>query len=632
MSHPRFRRRRRLAAFLLAAGLATVAVVGCSSEPKVDKKVQIPARYTALPAKKVPDVFKDTVYEKCDLINTEPFLVNGYGFVSNLDGTGSCEAPNAVRDYMVKEMMKHKWDSRLSGIRTPSPEEAMRDPRNAIVQVDGYLPPGVRKGQRFDIQVSALADSATTSLAQGDLFQTELRIRGADPIDPGGSVNVFARAEGPVFVNPEYALKADLESDAGARRSLRLGLIMNGARSLEDRPLGLRLRQPSNRTSRYIEQRIDQRLQEIRPDTIAAAQDEGIVHVYVPAGLNGDWEHFAGLVNFLYLNNSPEFAAQKARQLADEAVKPGAPLQEISYAWEGLAKAALPVLRERELMTHANPDIAYAAARAAACLNDAAGQQALVNIARTAGHKFQVNAVRVLGTMPSSPSINEALRPLLDSDENLVRLETYRTLARNKDSAVFSTPVRGGPEKGGFTLDVVRSSAPPVIYATQRGEPRIAVLGTRVGVNMPITFITLDNRLSISSNDDARSVTVFYRPRIPESGVSRRYLGMADPVSVRSNPDIAEIIARLGGEGGEGRKGSTLDFNYAEILSILSVLTQNRQLSAYANGGQRAPASFILEELPRVQDEIYNAPPIPEQGRPQKDEDQTSGKQVGMAK
>jgi hypothetical protein len=51
------------------------------------------------------------------------------------------------------------------------------------------------------------------------------------------------------------------------------------------------------------------------------------------------------------------------------------------------------------------------------------------------------------------------------------------------------------------------------------------------------------------------------------------------------------------------------------------------------------PASFILQELPRVQDQILDAPPIPDQGRPQKDEDATTtttttttNGRVGMAK
>jgi len=148
---------------------------------------------------------------------------------------------------------------------------------------------------------------------------------------------------------------------------------------------------------------------------------------------------------------------------------------------------------------------------------------------------------------------------------------------------------------------------------------------------MPMTFATLQGRLSISSNPDNRTATIFYRPRIPAGGVSRKQAAMLDPVAIATNPDVAEIIAHLGGESsgaaGSASAGRGLDFNYGEILSILSSLTQNRQITAYA-GGEKLPASFILQELPRVQDQILDAPPIPEQGRPQKDE----GGRVGLAK
>lgn len=604
------------------AALAVGTLYGCSgNKKKKGPRVEVPPIYRTLAAKKVPAFLKDTILEKCDLTNIEPFLVSGYGLVSNLNNTGDSQAPNAVRDYMVKEMVKHKWGSSLSGIKTPSPEEALRDPRNAIVQVDGYLPPGVRKGQRFDVQVSALPDSGTTSLAQGDLFQTDLRIMGANPLDPGGAVNVFARAEGNVFVNPSYAMSTKVE-DPAAKRSLRMGVVMNGAASLEDRPIGLRLRQPSMRMSRYIEDRIDQRLQEIRPDTIAEAQDEGIVHLYVPVNLNGDWTHFAGLVTHLYLNNSPEFAAAKAQQLADEAIKPNAPLMDISYCWEALGKASLAVIRDRDLLTHSNPDVAYAAARAAAYLGDAGALQALVNIARTTSHPFQVNAVQVLGTMPNSPAINDMLRPLLNSNETLVRLESYRMLAHNADNAVFSLPI-----KGGFTLDVIRSDGPPVIYGTRRGEPRLAIIGNRTGLDMPITFMALDGRLTISSDPSNTTVTIFYRPPQPVGGPrNRQQLEQTQPIRVVSRPDIAEIVARLGGEGfDEATAGQRLDFNYAEILSILSNMTAARQLVSVASG-TKMPASLILQELPQVQDSIYSAPVIPDQGRPQTDERQKVGR------
>jgi hypothetical protein len=409
-----------------------------------------------------------------------------------------------------------------------------------------------------------------------------------------------------------------------------MGVVMNGAAAWQDRSIGLRIRQPSMRLSKYIEGRIDRRLQEVKPDVIAQAEDEAVISLFVPFNEDGNWEHFAGLVTHLYLNGSPEFSAAKARQLADEAVKPNAPLLDISYAWEGLGKIALPVIQERGLMSHPNQDVAFAAARAAAYLQDPAAPEALVKIARTSGNTFQVNAVEVLGTLPSSPLINELIRPLLSSDNSMVRIAAYKMLAKNDDSSsVFATKL-----KKGFTLDVVRSEAPPVIYANRMGTPRLAVIGSRTSLELPITFKALNGRLTISSDEGNKTVTIYYRPMAPSGGAkTREQADFLAPIQVISHPDIAEIVARLAGEGFEDLPpGRRLNFNYAEIVSILTAMTSNRQLVAYANG-TKTPASFILQELPQVQDSIYSAPVIPDQGRPQggPTADENS-RRVGMAK
>ena len=169
---------------------------------------------------------------------------------------------------------------------------------------------------------------------------------------------------------------------------------------------------------------------------------------------------------------------------------------DISYAWEGIGKASLPVIHDRNLMSSPNQDVAYAAARAAAFLGDSAAPQALVDMARTPGHKFQINAIHILGEIAKSPALNEMLRPLMDSDESLVRLEAYRMLVRNGDNSVFSTPL-----KSGFTLDVVRSTSTPLIYATRRGEARLAIIGNHTQLHLPVLFTAMDGRLSISSDE-----------------------------------------------------------------------------------------------------------------------------------
>jgi hypothetical protein len=128
----------------------------------------------------------------------------------------------------------------------------------------------------------------------------------------------------------------------------------------------------------------------------------------------------------------------------------------------------------------------------------------------------------------------------------------------------------------------------------------------------------MDGRLTISSSaENSALVTIFYRP----AGGTTPDAPVAPPAKVLSRPDLAEIIARLGGEGGGG-----LNFNYGDIVSILSALTDDKKLSAYASG-RRVPASFMLQDRPNVEDVIFGAPAIPD-ARPQADE---PGK-VGMAK
>lgn len=571
---------------------ATLVIgIGCRKE-KAPKAL---VRYEEMPAKKVPAYMKGTIFERTDLQNTEYFPVSGYGLVNHLDNTGDSTAPTKVREYMINLMAKRGFGSPLMpGYKLLTPERALADKSYAIVEVYGYLPPGARKDQWFDVQVNALQNNDTTSLAHGVLFRTDLRINGVNPVEPGGSVNVYARGEGQIFVNPAYALEEGATSTA-ARASLRSGIVMDGGRVMNDRPLILRLLQPQRAMARQIEWRIDQRFQD---PAAAAAKDEGIVYFFVPPSYNGDWEHFSNVVTHLYFESGAEFSAHKAKELADAAQQDGAPLMDISYCWEGLGSAALPFVRP--LMESAKPDIAFAAARAAAFVGDSSAESALMQMAQSDAHPFQVNAVQTLGALPQSPVINQMLRRLVDSGQNVVRVEAYKILAQHKDTSIFSKPIGNK-----FVLDIVPSSGPPIIYATRTGLPRIAIIGDRATVTQPVTFTAMDSRFSISTAEAGRGVTLFYRgAELPK------------PIKVVSRPDVAEIVARLGGEGPLEEIG--FDFGYGDIVAILQALGDSRRLSATRDGKQLA-ASFVLQELPQTQDDIYNAPIIGEKSRPQGD-------------
>jgi hypothetical protein len=604
-------RHSRLAVVLTAIlGVATLALSSSGCNDDAPKKVE--NRYPTLPHKAVPAFMKGTIYEFADLGGTDPFPISGFGLVANLNGTGGSRAPTAVREFMIKEMARHGFGSVGGGLG--SPEELLGNKSFAIVRVDGFLPPGARAGTDwwtwFDVHVSALPESDVTSLAHGDLYLTDLKVAGANPLDPGsGNVQVWAQAKGPVFINPAYALD-DTTKTIGARNSRRNGWVIGGARPLESRPLFLRLRAPERRMARAIERRINEQFQDVMDKDLpikgtnpflAEAEDEGVVKVFVPRAYSDDWVHFAGLLKHTFLNGSPEFAAVESRRLAEEAVKPDAKLLDITFAWETLGKPALPAIQP--LLSNPNPDVQYAAARAGAFNGDPSAVSTLLSIARTTGNPFRANAVQALGELPQAPLTDKLLAQLLGCDLAPVRIEAYRVLARHRDSVIYSRVVKHGDNEK-FILDIVPGGGTPMVYASRQGIPRLAIFGVQTALDLPVTFATLNDRLTITSLGDSDQVTIFYRGE-----------ELKKPVKIDCGASIAELVARLGGESAPG--SPSLDFSYADTVAIAQALIDQQKVSGLC-GGQRQLAAFVLQEPPRAEESIDSRPLLRDSGgRPQ---------------
>lgn len=601
--HPRRLLRRALSATVLACAVLT----GCQSQEKPKAPVMSYANLGA--REEVPPYMKGTIWELANRTNDESYAVATYGLVGRLRGTGDSTASLQVRQWMVKQMARHGYGSaRLPGFTDVGADQIMRDPNFAIVRVSGNLPPGSREGDFFDIDVTAMPGNKTTSVSGGVLFESELyRLRGNAP-DLAG-VQVLARAKGPIVVNPAYALTdADAfgakPNGAQSKASLRKGTIMDGGVVMGDRPILLRLRQPSRPVARVIEHRINQRFQamadkarkDVMPITnhVAAALDDGVVEVYVPKAMHGDWEHFMGVVDGLTLNDNPAVLVARAKQLTEEAVKPDAPLREISYALEAIGEPAMQFVAP--LMVHPNADVSYAMARAALFIGDPSGaaQTTLLRIAHNDAHPFQLPAIQALGQLTPSPERNQKIRELLNSKNTLVRTEAYKVLARNKDaSSMYSRVIK---EK--FALDVLPGDGEPIMYASRSGIPRIALIGAKPKLMLPVTFTTMNAKLMISSNpSDPRTVTIFFRDERHD-----------EPIKMLSHPDIAEIIARLGGEGAPEEE--KFDFTYGEIVAIVQELANQKKVQARKTDGRVTLAPFVFEPPRDTQDLIDTAPVI----------------------
>jgi Flagellar P-ring protein len=576
------------------AAVVCAAILGIGCSP-ADKPTAPPQPYVDQGYKPgLPSFMRGTVDERTDMGNTDPYPVSGYSLVVNLLSTGdNTSIPTFVRQALIKRMalsgFGQEADPRFTHIQ---PEDVLRDKRVAVVRVIGMLPVGVRSGQQFDLIVQAMPRSRTTSLAHGHLYNTELRNRGMEEGGMTGMILAYADA-GDVMVNPVYALEGASQTYPGVNTaqveaSLRTGMVLRGGRATEDRPIFLQLRVPQASISRAIENRVNIRFpaaEEDRP--AAAAQDEGLVELYVPLSFNGEWKHFAEVVNHLYLNDSPDVAAQKTHLLMDEAHRPGAKLEDISYCLEGLGPSVVPIYQS--MMDDPDPGVAYCAARAAVFCGEPSALEALTQMATDPTHPFQLAAVHTLGELPALPSIDKRLEVLLGSDQTLVRIEAYKILAAHADRRIITEDIDGR-----FKLDIVDYDGPPLVYAARSGEARLAVFGRTTSLTPPVVFAAVHDRLTISSDDLGRTVTIFYRDPHGE-----------EPIQVVSGLTLPEIVSRLGGKAAPDAEH--LDFSYADVVAIVQGLVGAHLVTGEGANGQVAEAPFVLDQPAALTDALVSA-------------------------
>jgi flagellar basal body P-ring protein FlgI len=596
--------RRGATGAALALAIA-LAFTGCSATPA---PIPPQAQYPDLPNAKVPEFMQQTLFERVRFTNTREMPVYGYSLVVNLHNTGDSTAPGFVRNYIFRQIMKSGFGSVQLQYKNLTPEQILSDNRVAIVTVEGMLPVGARADQRFDILVKAQPQSHTTSLAHGELYRTDLNDHGLQDPSAAAARSFATVLGGPVFVNPAYAVSDDPKAP-GSKSSLRTGTVLNAGVSRIDREINLQLRHPQVSTARRIEALIQKRWNDLTPERrlngrwagtgVARAEDEGLVQIYVPLEYKGDWRHFVGVVSHLYMNDSPAFVMAKAKELVGEAHKPNAPLKDISLCWEGLGEEVIPVIAP--LMTDPNPDIAFAATRAAAFMNDVPARHELLRLASDSTQRYQIEAVQTLGALLASPDTMHMLRTLLNSDKADVRIAAYRILAENNDEGIITTEIADS-----FYLDVIPSSGPPLVYATNTGVPRIAIFGHDLKLQSPLTFTAMQTRFSLSSSDGTSLLTMFYRD--PNSRT---------PISELTDNDLPEIIARLGGKGPDGMQLLSFDFN--DVVGIVQQLIETHQAYGQNFSGQALAAVFQLEHPQLAGESWISIPEDTEAGRPQGD-------------
>jgi len=505
-----------------------------------------------------------TIGEQTLMMSGTPQALRGFGIVVGLNGKGSSDCPSSVREYLIEYLTK-QIAPQGSGERTPhaSPDKLIDSLDTAVVEVLGYVPAGASSGTRFDLQVSVLDGTSTQSLSGGLLLPTQLRIFDRDASGQGMFAGaVLGEAGGPVFVNP-FTEESRATTDADPRR----GSVLGGGRCFEARPGKLMLLLPNYGVARTIERRINERFGQ-NPKT-ASALSAGYVLLETPPAMAVRPALFRRLVAHLYMEKEPAVLERRVRELVRLAASGETELERVALLWEGVGKSAVPQIQP--LYTHANPAVRYYAARCGLRLGDLSALPVVAGIANSDLHSLRLLAIMELGHC-ESPQAPPKLAPLLSDRDQEVRIAAYEALLLRGYAGIQSTrfPTLLDPTQLNFTLDVVDSSGPPLIYVRRTRSPRIAVFGKQITLVPPVFYTHPEDSLTVHTVADSDDVQLFVKRNGRLSEEITVPPRAVDVIAGLANLPVRDEAGRLRGVG----------LPYARVVQVLLDLCRSETLSA----------------------------------------------------
>ena len=378
--------------------------------------------------------------------------------VTGLAGTGSDPAPGPQRQMLLSDMQER-------GVVEPN--TLLAAPSTSLTWVHGFLPPGIRKGDRFDIFVEVPADSETTSLAGGWLMETrlsELAVLG-NAVREG---RVLGLAEGPLLVDPVTNGTLDSVSRLRAR-------VPGGGVALTTRNLGLIIA-PEHRSvtmSKRLGDSINRRFHAVVRGTkrgAATPKTDRYIELQIPAIYRYNLARYVRVVRCVAVLEPPGGRHARlellARQLADPVTAPAAALR-----LEAIGKEAIPTLRTA--LESKDAEIRFAAAEALAYLGETVAAEHLAAAAATM-RSARPAALAALSVLDDANGI-DALQSLLASPSAETRYGAFRGLWR-MDSQM---PLVKGERLGdACSLHVLDVKGPPLIHATRSTRPEFVFFGT----------------------------------------------------------------------------------------------------------------------------------------------------------
>lgn len=427
--------------------------------------------------------------------------------VTQLKGTGSDPPLNLQREQLIKEMQTH---------RVQNPEQILASGTTSMAIVGANLPPGIRKGDRFDVYVEVMPRSETTSLRGGFVMPTHIRQKEM----LGGGVKQGHDAglvSGRIYVREMFESRTD-------PTLLTSGYLLGGGVAEVDRPLGLAIRDEavSIKTAVQISRAINARFKtyiDAKRSEVAIPKNNVQITLLVPEEYRQNVGRFVRvIVNFAF-DESAQERINRIELLERELHEP-ALAQQAALRLEAIGGEAIPALKRA--LQHDDAEVRFYAAEALTYMDQSEGLTVLKETAER-DPSFRWHALTALASSEELAA-GMALTDLFHSANAETRYGAFRAMfARSPQDPM----IVGRWAPGEFFLHLVPTSGPSMIHLSTQNRPEIVVFGGHEPV--ADNFLFVENGLTIQTAGPGVIELV-------------RYLPGKDEVKLKCKNSVCELI------------------------------------------------------------------------------------------
>lgn len=485
-----------------------------------------------------------TIGSLAQVVGPQEVVVEGYGLVGGLPGTGSSQCPPQIRAYLKRYISTQLPDSRVDA------DKLIDSDSTAVVWLEAIIPPEVPQRHRFDVMVVALSGTQTTSLEGGWLYTAELWPRGTFAVG-----KVVATAEGPVFI----------DTLSTSEQNKRIGYVLGGGKAISEYIATVLLHKPDYRTAGAIRDKINERF----GFGIAKAISPGQIELNVPQHYRGQELKFVEIIRATYLGETPEFTKQRIKTFITKlAISDDKHDSEI--ALEAIGKESLSKLVV--LLNSSDQQVCLIAARCMLNLGSDRGLATLAKIAKDPNSPFRVEALQALSISSNRTDVVEITTTLL-SDRNLaVVIAAYEQLRKLNDPMITQEFIGRS-----FLIDHVPQAPRKAIFVARSGQPRIVLFGAPIYCH---------GDFLVQSKDG--SITIDRRPGQENVSITRKHPARSTIIGpIITTLELTDIIKTLCEEPAKIEQGRRrgLGVSYPEMIALVKQMCEKDIVTAEFWGG-----------------------------------------------